>query len=152
MDVEGEAVDFPEVDTDGKDEATLRDFVAEEVLVPTVGAPPTGWRVDRFPQGMRLVSTPLWSLKPPTCEPELWLIIGKAAQSEMRAKWQAGGASYLDRVPLAMDTPVYRVPLQFEQFMMTLLYRVMVVSWLSVFAVAALPALRLSYSKLEHRL
>ena len=30
-----------------------------------------------------------------------------------------GGASYLDRVPLAMDTPVYRVPLQFEQFMMT---------------------------------
>ena len=43
-----------------------------------------------------------------------------------------------------MDTPVYRVPLQFEQFMMTLLYRVMVVSWLSVFAVAVMPALRLS--------
>ena len=63
-----------------------------------------------------------------------------------------GGASYLDRVPLAMDTPVYRVPLQFEQFMMTPLYRVMVVSWLSVFAVAALPVLRLSYSKLEHYL
>ena len=32
--VEGEAVDFPEVDADGKEEATLRDFVAEEVLVP----------------------------------------------------------------------------------------------------------------------
>ena len=31
--VEGEAVDFPEVDADGKDEATLRGFVAEEVLV-----------------------------------------------------------------------------------------------------------------------
>ena len=56
----------------------------------------------------------------------------------------AGSASYLDRVP-------FHVPLQFEQFTMTLLYRVMVVSWLSVFAVAALPALRLSYSKLEHR-
>ena len=38
---------------------------------------------------MRLVSTPPWSLKPPTCEPELWLIIGKPAQREMRAKWQA---------------------------------------------------------------
>ena len=37
---------------------------------------------------MRLVSTPPWSLRPPTCEPELWLIIGKAAQREMRAKWQ----------------------------------------------------------------
>ena len=52
----------------------------------------TGWRVDRFQQGpgrMRLVSTPPWSLRPPTCEPELWLIIGKAAQREMRAKWQA---------------------------------------------------------------
>ena len=32
--VEGEAVDFPEVDADGKDEATLRDVVTEEVLVP----------------------------------------------------------------------------------------------------------------------
>ena len=70
--VECEAVDFPEVDADGKDEATLRDFVAEEVLVPARGAPPTGWRVDRFPQGpgrMRLVSTPPCSLRPPTCEP-----------------------------------------------------------------------------------
>ena len=48
--------------------------------------------VDRFPQGlgrMRLVSTPPWSLTPPTCEPELWLIIGKAAQTEMRVKWHA---------------------------------------------------------------
>ena len=38
---------------------------------------------------MRLVSTPPWSLRPPTCEPELWMIIGKAAQREMRAKWHA---------------------------------------------------------------
>ena len=71
--VEGEAVVFPEVDADGKDEATLRDVVAEEVLVPARGAPSTGWRVDRFPQGpgrMRLVSTPPWSLRPPTCESE----------------------------------------------------------------------------------
>ena len=60
--VEVEAVDFPEVDADRKDEATLRDAVAEEVLVPAGRAPPTGWRVDRFPQGsgtVRLVSTPL---------------------------------------------------------------------------------------------
>ena len=49
--VEGDAVDFPEVDFDRKHEATLRDFVAEEVLVPTKGAPLIGWRVDRFPQG-----------------------------------------------------------------------------------------------------
>ena len=83
--VEGEAVDFPKVDVDRKDEATLCDVVTEEVLVPAVGAPQTGWRVDRFPQGpgrMRLVSTPLWSLRPPACEPELRLIIGKAAQRD----------------------------------------------------------------------
>ena len=49
--VDGEAVDFPEVDADRKDEATLRDAVAEEVLAPAAGAPPTGWRVHRFPQG-----------------------------------------------------------------------------------------------------
>ena len=126
------------------------------------------------------MSTPPWSLRPPTCEPELWLIIGKPAQRDMRAKWQdddpdafaaqeerrsswrraerggvvacgvvAGVASYLERVLLVMDTPVYRVPMQFGQLMMTLLYRVMVVSWLSVLVVA-MPALRLSYSKLEH--
>ena len=98
--VEGEAVDFPEVDADRKDEATLRDAVAEEVLGP---APPTGWRVDRFPQGpgrMRLVSSPLWSLRPLTCEPELWLIIGKAAQRDEGERYandrdafcRAGGA------------------------------------------------------------
>ena len=47
-----------------------------------------------------------------------------AAQVEWRSSWRratrggvvacgvvAGGASYLDRVPLAMDTPVFRVPL-----------------------------------------
>ena len=59
----------------------------EEVLVPATGASQTRSRVDRFPQGpgrMRLVSTPPWSLKLPTCEPEFWFI-GKAAQSEMRA-------------------------------------------------------------------
>ena len=86
--VEGEAVDLPEVDDDRKDEATLCDVVTEEVLVPAKGAPLTGWRVDRIPQGpgrMRLVSAPLWSLRPPTCELELWLII----QREMRAKWRA---------------------------------------------------------------
>ena len=90
--VEGGYVNLPEVYVDRKDEATLRDVVTEEVLVPAVGAPQTGWRVDRSPQGpgrMRLVSTPLWSLRPPTREPEHWLIIGKAAQREMRAKWRA---------------------------------------------------------------
>ena len=73
--------------------------MTEEVLVPAVGAPQTGWHVDRFPQGpgrMRFVSTPLWSLRPPTCEPELWLIISKAAQSEMRAKWQADDPDAFD--------------------------------------------------------
>ena len=86
------SVDFPEVDADRKDEAVLRDVVAEELLVPAGGAPQTGWHVDRFSQGpgkMRLVSTPLRSLRPPTCEPEVWLVIGKPAQREMRAEWQA---------------------------------------------------------------
>ena len=35
------------------------------------------------------MSTPPWSLRPPTCEPELWLVIGKPAQRAMRAEWQA---------------------------------------------------------------
>ena len=79
--VEGEAVDFPEVDADRKHEATLRDAVAEEVLVPVVGAPMTGGVFDRFPQSSGR------SLRSPMCP--LWLIIGKAAQREMRAKLRA---------------------------------------------------------------
>ena len=90
--VECVSVDFPSVDADRKDEAVLRDAVAEEVLAPAGGAPPNGWRVDCFPQDpgrTRLVSTSPWSLRPPTCEPELWLVIGKPAQRAMRAEWQA---------------------------------------------------------------
>ena len=37
--VEGEAVDFPEVDADKKHEATRREVEAEEVLAPAGGAP-----------------------------------------------------------------------------------------------------------------
>ena len=83
MAVEVEAVDFPEVDADGKDETTLRGVVAEEVVIPVVGAPTTGCVFDRFPQSsgrMRFVSTPLWSLRYPMCP--LWLITGKAAQRD----------------------------------------------------------------------
>ena len=70
------------MDVDRKNEATLRDVVTEEVLVPAKGAPPTGWRVDRFGESSgrrRLVSTPLWSVRSPMCP--LWLIIGKASLS-----------------------------------------------------------------------
>ena len=45
---------------------------------------------DRFRQSsgrMRLVSTPLWSLRPPMCP--LWLIFGKAALIFMRVSWYA---------------------------------------------------------------
>ena len=38
-------------------------------------------------------------------------------------------------------------PLQFEQLMVTLLYRVMVVSWLSALAAAVVPVLRFSYKQ-----
>ena len=71
-------------------EATRCDVMTEEVLVPVVGAPTTGGVFDRFPQSsgmMRIVSTPLWSLRPFVCP--LWLTIGKAALSEMRVKWYA---------------------------------------------------------------
>ena len=102
--VDGEVVvDFPAMDVDGKNEASFRKVVIEEVLVPIVGAPTTGGVFDRFLQssGMtRLVSSPLrWSTA------ESW----------------PGVASHLDLVPLAMDTPGYRAP-QFEQLMMAVLY------------------------------
>ena len=86
---EGEAVDFPEVDVDRKHEATLRDVVTGEVLVPAVGAPQTRWRVDCFPAGPGQDASCEYSaveFEASTCQSELWMIIGKAAQREMRAK------------------------------------------------------------------
>ena len=64
--------------TSRRNTATRCDVMTEEVLVPGVGAPTTGSVFDRFPQSsgmMRLVSTPLWSLRPFMCP--LWLTIDK---------------------------------------------------------------------------
>ena len=92
--VEGEVVaDFPAMDADRKNEASLRKVVIEEVLVPLVGAPVTGGVFDRFLQSSdmtRLVSTPLRSLMPFMCP--LWMTIGKAALSETRVMWYADDA------------------------------------------------------------
>ena len=66
--VEGEAVDFPEVDADRKHEATLRDVGSR-----------SGSTSDRG--GVLIASR--------GARPELRLIISKAAQREMRAKWHA---------------------------------------------------------------
>ena len=52
--VEGEAVDFPEVDVDGKDEATLRDVVAEEVLDSRRGS-------TSVPGGVLIASRRAWA-------------------------------------------------------------------------------------------
>ena len=139
--------------------------------------------LDYFNEIVPCISTCSSGQRPPTCEPELWLIIGKAAQ-----RGEGGTPTFLMHLPrrrsgarlgdgakrggvVACGVVATLVdgggelpgavsagdghaclpasPLQFEQCMMTLLYRVMVVSWLSVLA-AAMPALRLSYSKLEH--
>ncbi len=89
---DGPAVDFTEVDADRRDEEALQQAAASEVHVAPGGAPPAGWRVDRFPNGagkVRLVSTPPWSRRPLSCEPEMWLVIGRAAPNELRATWQA---------------------------------------------------------------
>ena len=87
--VEGEAIDFPEMDVDGKDEVTLRDVEIEGMLVPSMGAPLTGCRVDRFPQGpgrMRLVSTPLWSWGLPRVNPSSgW------SSARLPRRWGRGG-------------------------------------------------------------
>ena len=77
--VEGEVVvDFPAMDADGKNEASLRKVAIDEVLV-------------RQSSGRRrLVSIPLRSLRPFMCP--LWMTIGKAALSETRVMWYADDA------------------------------------------------------------
>ena len=48
---------------------------------------PKGWGIDRF--GYRTISTPPWSLRPPTMEPELWLCFNKVQKQFFRDKWAA---------------------------------------------------------------
>ena len=67
--VEVESVHFPEF-ANRKDDATLRGAVAEEVLVPQGEHLIHGGVSDRFRQSsgrLRLVSSPLWSLRLPMC-------------------------------------------------------------------------------------
>ena len=70
MAVEVDAVDFLEVYDDRKDEATRCDVMTEEVLVPQGEHLIPGGVCDRFWQSsgrLRLVSSPLWSLRLPMC-------------------------------------------------------------------------------------
>ena len=87
-----------------------------------------------------------------------------AAQEELRSSWRrakrggvvacgvvAGGGELPGSSSAGDGHACLPRALQFGQLMMTPLYLVIVVSWLNVLA-AAMLALRLSYSKLEHYL
>ena len=67
--------EFDAVEPDVKEGAAFVEAVRGEVVVPEGGAPPVGWRIDKF--GHRLVSTPPWSRRPHTCWPEQWVGITK---------------------------------------------------------------------------
>ena len=127
---------------DRKDEATRCDVMTEEVLVPRGEHLVPGGVSDRFRQSsgrLRLVSSPLWSLRLPLVS--ALKIIGKAGlsfegelvcrrsctllrkgsgarlENELSAVvWSLaeswlGWTEPLDRVRRVMDTPVHHVPL-----------------------------------------
>ena len=106
---------------------------------------------------MRLVSTPPWSSGNPTILMHLprrrsGARLGDGLSAVVRSlagSWIGGGGEHLERVRTVMDTPVYRAR--------ALAVRAidddpavssdggLMAQWLSVLAVAALPAMRLSY-------
>jgi len=64
--------------------------INDEVAIIEGGKAPPGWRIDRFKclDKVRLVSAPPWSRRPPTCEPEVWVSVGRAHQKELRDEWK----------------------------------------------------------------
>ena len=83
------------------DKATRCDVMTEEVLVPVVGAPTTGGAFDRFPQSSgtaRLVSTPLWSLRPFMCPlwAASWSCQCSSGQDKKKSKVERGSATQMD--------------------------------------------------------
>ncbi|CAK0824602.1 unnamed protein product, partial [Prorocentrum cordatum] len=89
LEVVAPAGDFKPVDADVVEAQKAVDDIQPEIAIVEGGTAPPGWRVDRFGRGdrVRLVHVPPWSPRPPTCEPEAWLGIGRAAQKELRAEW-----------------------------------------------------------------
>ena len=82
--------DFPAVNADLVEAQQLAEALEPEIAVLGGGKAPPGWRIDRFPSlgKVRLVSVPPWSRRPPKCEPEPWIGIGRAAQAELREAWK----------------------------------------------------------------
>ena len=83
-------VEFAAIEPDTKEEAALVEAVRGETVAPGGGAPPVGWRIDKFGLGaqQRLVSVPPWSRRPPSCEPEEWVGTPRWLQNEMRERWK----------------------------------------------------------------
>ena len=57
---------------------------------------PTAWRIDSFDRGargIRHVSVPPWSRRPPTIEPEVWLGIGEPARRNYINEWKINDPS-----------------------------------------------------------
>ena len=81
---------FPELNAD------LQQHIEQiQALISEVShverAPPTGWRVDVFPRANGITrggSAPPWSQRPPSVEPEVWLVTGKPVQRQLRDIWK----------------------------------------------------------------
>ena len=88
--IEDHPDELAEVDADLVAAESLAQQVQPEIAIVEGGRAPAGWRMDRFTNGerVRVVSTPPWSRRPPTIEPEVWVGVGRAAQKELRRRWQ----------------------------------------------------------------
>ena len=87
LQAEGGEIDFAAVNADLEEERETAKRVEQELRPQDGGRrPPAGWRIDVF--GARRVSTPPWSLRPPTYEPEVWISFPKSVQKEEREKWK----------------------------------------------------------------
>jgi hypothetical protein len=84
----------PQVDADVVEAQAALSAEADE-LVSDGRTSPKGWRIDNF-RG-RLVHVPPWSLRPPTMEPEEWLMVSAKYKAECREKWKANDPTTFNR-------------------------------------------------------
>ena len=72
-----------------REEYAFAEADRDETMISEGGAPPTGWRMDKFGNGARerFVSVAPWSRRPPSCEPERWKMTPRRIQDECGTEW-----------------------------------------------------------------
>ena len=88
--IEESGASFEAASPDLKEQNVFEIASRHETRAVMKGAPPAGWRIDKFARGSveRSVSVPPWARRSPICEPESWVMMPKKVRNVKRTEWK----------------------------------------------------------------